>query len=63
MCRLLSRKHFGHPHQVVPVVAVEADVLNLCLNESDLLSSVSTGVGVFLYTGAQTWPKVEKYLN
>lgn len=48
MFLLLSRRHFGHPQQVVPVLAIETDVLNLCLDESGLRSSVSTGRDPFV---------------
>lgn len=45
---LFSRRHLGYPYQVVPVQAIGKDVLNLCLDQSDLLSSVSTGRAVCL---------------
>lgn len=48
MCLLLNRKCFGHHHQVILILAIDRDILNMSLDGSGLLSSVSTARDVCL---------------
>jgi len=63
VCLLLNGKCSGHHDQVVPILAVDRGILNVPLDGSGHLSSVSAEGCVLVETGTQTWPREEEYLN